>query len=215
MFRPSRLIILAVLAGAIYGGFFWVPTHAAPDGVFDAEQVAAHESAGWQSIRGRQEFAVYFNFVRMLREQHRYTWFRALESGFYLTRATTRFANLHSRYEQVLPDLEAAANIEKAWRHATFDPADAARAQLNWWTTRRRRDVNTVERIGALIAEEYAVRYPRAGGGTSEAAILRAQAVKLMDEGGADPDWRTIRDLLTQSYRALGLALARTPPAAR
>jgi hypothetical protein len=209
MFRPFRLIMIALLAGAVYSAFFWIPAHPAPDGVFDARYVAAQETASWQAVRAKQEFAVYFNVVRMLREQHRYTWFRAAQAGFYLTRATTTFANLHSRYEQVLPDLEAAATIEKDWRHETFDPADAARAQLNWWVARKRRDTNTVDRIGALIVEEYSVRYPRSGGGTSEAAFQRAQALKLMEEGGIDPDWTQVSSLLTQSYRALGLALAR------
>jgi hypothetical protein len=209
MFRPFRLLMLGALAALIYGAFFWVPPDSARDGAFDADVVAAYEAAGWQAVRARQEFAVYFNFVQMLREQHRYTWFRALQAGFYLTRATTSFTSLNSRYERVLPDLEATARIEQAFKHAPFDAAAAAKAQLNWWIARKRRDTNTVERIGALMADEYNLRYPKAGGGTSEAGHLRAQAVKLFDEGGVDPDWAAIRDLLTQSYRALGLAIAR------
>jgi hypothetical protein len=206
--------MLAGLAAIVYAGFFWVPPAAGPDGVYDASRVAAHEVAGWQSLKARQDFAVYLNLVRMLREQHRYTWFRALESGFYLARATTTFANLNSRYERVLPDLESVANIEKAWTNAPFDPSAAAQAQLSWWVARRRKDLNTVDRIGSQIADEYALRYPRARG-TGEAAHLHAQAVKLFDESGVDPDWRAMTQLLTQSYRALGVAIAGTPAASR
>jgi hypothetical protein len=215
MLRPFRLLMLAALAALVYAGFFWVPTHPAPDGAFDAGPVATHEAAAWQAVRARQDFAVYFNFVQMLRERHRYTWFRALESGFYLSRATNTFAGLHTRYERVLPDLETVAGIEKAWHKASFDPVAVARAELNWWVTRRMQNLNTVDQIAALIAEELALRYPRAGGGVVDATNLRAQAVKLLDEGGVDPDWPTITKLLTQSYRALGGALSPARAAGR
>ena len=68
--------------------------------------------------------------------------------------------------------------------------------------------------VSALIAEEYALRYPTARGGGGEAASLRAQAMKLLDDGGVDPDWPTITQFLTQSYRALGAAL-KAPAAGR
>ncbi len=215
MLRPFRLIMLLGLAALVYGGFFWVPTHPAPDGPFDGAKVASYEAAAWQAVRAKQDFAVFFNMAQMQRERHRYTWFRALESAFYLTRATTTFATLQTRYERVLPDLETVATIEKAWHKAAFDPAAVARAQLNWWVTRRMQNLNTVEHIAALISEEYALRYPRVGGGAGDAASMQAQAVKLLDEGGVDPDWPTITKMLTQSYQALGSAIASTRTAGR
>jgi hypothetical protein len=215
MLRPFRLVMLAALAALIYAGFFWVPTPATPDGAMDAAQVAAHEVAALQAVRARQDFAVYFSFVQKQRAQHHYTWFRALESAFYLSRATTTFVGLQTRYERVLPDLEAVARIEKAWRKASFDPVAVARAELNWWVTRKMQNLNTVDQIAALIAEEYALRYPRSGGRVGDAAGARAQAMKLLDEGGVDPEWRSITQLLTQSYRALGGTAAETPAAGR
>lgn len=217
MLRPFRLVMLAILAAVVYGGFFWVPTAAAPDGAFDASRVAAFEAAAWQSARARQDFAVFANLVQMLREQHRYSWFRAMESGFYLARATTTYSGMQaqSRFDRLLPDLEAAAGVEKAWTKASFDPSDVAQAQVNWWAIRRRRDISTADRIGALIAEEYALRYPRAGGRATDAAHLRAQAIKLVDESSVDPDWPTITEVLTNSYRALGAAISQTTTSAR
>jgi hypothetical protein len=216
MLRPFRLVMLALLAAVVYGGFFWVPTAAAPDGAFDASRVAAFEAAAWQSARARQDFAVFANLVQMLREQHRYSWFRAMESGFYLARATTTYSSMQaqSRFDRLLPDLETVAGIEKTWTKASFDPAEVAKAQINWWAIRRRRD-STADRIGALIAEEYAVRYPRAGGRVTDAAHLRAQAIKLVDESSVDPDWRSITEVLTDSYRALGTAISQTATSAR
>jgi len=215
MLRPFRLLLLAALAAGVYAGFFWIPAHPAPDGPFDGAIVATHEAAAWQAVRARQDFAVYFSFVQMLRERHRYTWFRAAESAFYLARASNTFLGLQSRYERVLPDLETVATIEKTWYKASFDPATVARAELNWWVTRRMQNLNSTDQIAALIAEEYALRYPAARGGGSEAASLRAQAAKVLDDGGVDPDWPTITQFLTQSYRALGAALSKAPAAGR
>ncbi len=216
MLRPFRLVMLAIVAAGVYGGFFWVPTEAGPDGPFDAGRVASFEAAAWQSARAHQDFAVYANLVQMLREHHRYSWFRAMESGFYLARATTTYSSMEaqSRFDRLLPDLEAAANVEKAWTNASFDPADVAKAQINWWAFRRRRD-STADRIGALLAEEYALRYPQAGGRATDAAHLKAQAIKMVDESGVDPDWPAITDALTNSYRALGAAIAQTATSAR
>lgn len=216
MLRPFRLVMLALLAAVVYGGFFWVPTAPAPDGAFDASRVATFEAAAWQSARARQDFAVFVNLVQMLREQQRYSWFRAMESGFYLARATTTYTSMQaqSRFDRLLPDLEAVAGIEKTWTKAAFDPAEVAKAQVNWWAVRRRRD-STADRIGALIAEEYAVRYPQAGGRVTDAAHLRAQAIKRVDESGVDPDWRSITEVLTDSYRALGTAISQTATSAR
>jgi hypothetical protein len=215
MLRPFRLLMLAALAAGIYVGFFYVPNHPAPDGPFDGAAVAKHEVEAWQAVRARQDVAVFFSFVQMQRERHRYTWFRAAESAFYLARASNTFLGLQSRYERVLPDLETVASIEKTWYKASFDPATVARAELNWWVTRRLQNLNTTDQIAALIAEEYALRYPSARGGGGEAAGLRAQAAKLVDDGGVDPDWPTIQQFLTQSYRALGTALSKAPPAGR
>jgi len=211
MFRPFRLLMLAVLAATVYAGFFWLPPPEAPDGVFDAKIVAAHEIAAWQAVRTHRDFEVYFAIVQMLREQNRCTWFRAIQSGFYLTRAMTTFSGLHTRYERVLPDLEAAAGVEKAWRKTSVDPVAVARAQLNWWVIRRMPNLNAVDQIGVLIAEEYALRYPLAGGRTVEAAHLRAQAVKMLDQDAVEPDWKIMSDLLVQSHRLLGVALTQTP----
>jgi len=207
--------MLAALAALVYVGFFWVPPPSAAGAEAEAGQVAAHEVAAWQAVRAKQDFAIYFSFVQMQRLQHHYTWFRALESAFYLSRATSTFQGLSTRYERVLPDLETLAGIEKSWRKASFDPTAVARAQLNWWVTRRMQNLNTTDQIAALIGEEFALRYPRAGGRSMDAAHLRAQAVKLLDDGGIDPDWRTITQLLTQSYRALGAATSETPAGGR
>lgn len=212
MFQPARLLGLAALALGIYVGFFAIPGRVLSNTHFDPATVADYEAAAWQSLDAREDFGIYFNLMMMLRTQHQYSWFRAAQAAFYTGRAMREFPGLMHRYERVLPDLEAAATIEKNWKKASFDPGAAARAQLNWWVTRKVPDLNSLDSVGALMAEEYGLRYERNPGHFTGATALRAQAAQLHDDNRVDPDWPAIRRLLAESYRTLREVLL--PPGA-
>ena len=94
MFSVGRLLMAVVIGLLVYTAFFAVPPGARADGQFDPDKVAASELAVWKSAQAQDEFAVYTNLVLMLREQYRYSWFRAAQAGFYLARATTTFVRL-------------------------------------------------------------------------------------------------------------------------
>ena len=149
----------------------------------------------------------------MQREQHRYTWFRAVQSSYYLSRATVQFVNMNNRFERTMQDLTEAAAIEKAYTGADFNPGDAARAQLNWWVTNKKPDLGSTDAVAALMAEELGIRYGLPAGNFFAAARYRAEAAQMRDRSKVDPDWDTIRKLLAESYRAMRLA-ARTGPTA-
>ena len=207
MFSPGRIILVLALALVAYAGFVSAPEGKHVDGDFDAEVVATNEVAAWQAAKAHEDFSVFFSLVSMEREQNQYTWFRAAQAGFYLSRATTTFTDLHSRYERVLPDLEAAAAIEKDWMDGAFDPAAVARAQLDGWVARRMPNLNSVENVAGFIGKQYSLRYHLPEDRVMAAATLRAEATALVDEGGSDPDWKTITKRLTDSYNSLHGAL--------
>jgi hypothetical protein len=115
---------------------------------------------------------------------------------------------LRSNYEQVLPDLERAYTTTRDWMHAPFDPAEVARAELAWWVARRVPGRDSAEEVGGLIADENALLYTAPRDRVLGAAILRARAGKLRDDGGMAADWRAVSQLLHQSYRELHAALA-------
>jgi hypothetical protein len=210
MLSPGRILLVAALVGIVYVGWFSAPPGPRAEGEFDPEVVAAHEVDAWKALKAHEDFGVYFGLAQALREEHRYNWFRAGQAGFALGRATTTFANIHSHYEQVLPDLEDAAGVQKAWMSESFDPAAVARAQLNSWTLGRLPRATTLEDMGRLFAEEFALRYDMPPERATEAAMRRAQAVQLRDTGGIDPDWPNITTALTESYRALHGAIQQT-----
>ncbi|MEO7190875.1 MAG: hypothetical protein ABI051_07430 [Vicinamibacterales bacterium] len=207
MFRPLRLIMLAILGFLVYWGFFAVPGNNKSETAFDPDQLAARELAVWQSARSGEELPTFLNTVEMLREQYRYSWFRAAHAGYYLARATGQFVPMATRFERVLPDLEEAATVERDWRGATFKPTDAARAQLTWWVTLKMPNLSDNDDVPALIAKDYSIRYGISAGELYETATYRAEAVRLRDSTKLDPDWAAIGKLLSRSYKALHTTL--------
>ncbi|MCC7010899.1 MAG: hypothetical protein IT184_18955 [Acidobacteria bacterium] len=213
MLSLGRLLTLTILGGVVYLGFVAGPFGGLGPGDFSPETVAEREVAFWQATRAREEFGAFVNAVRLQREQHRYSWFRALEAGFYTTRAALTFQGLHSRYERVLPDLETAAGVQKAWTKADLDPSAVARAELNWWVTRRLPHLSTLDQVAPLIERDYELRYRLRPGAASDAAARRAEAALLFDASDVDPNLPAITRLLTASYQSLRRTLVRTDAA--
>lgn len=203
MFRPFRLIMLAALALVVYAGFFQVPDSKPGVGDFDPLVVTEHEIEAWQAAKAHEEVGTFIAHVLQMRELHRYSWFRAAQTGLDMGRSTSRFVDLRGRYERVLPNLEAVAMVEKEWKQASFDPAVVARTQLNWMVTARMPDLNDTNDIAAQMAEEYALRYGMRSDQMFTAAASRAQAFKLMITSTTDPDWAEISKLVEESYVAL------------
>jgi len=170
--------------------------------------VAAQEAAVWRGAIAKDEFAVFPSAVLLLRERQRYSWFRAAQSAYHLSRATIEFVEMRNRFERVLPDLEDAAAIEQGWTGIDFEPAVAARAQLNWWVTNKVPLLNSTNDVTSLMAEEYSIRYGQRAGDFLAAARFRAEAVKLRDVS-IDPDWPAIENLLLEAYRTLRASLER------
>jgi hypothetical protein len=210
MFRPARLIVLAALGLLVYTAFYATPQGAHGAGAFDPEELATRQIAVWQSVKAKEEFSLYVNTVRMLREEHQYTWYKAGVAGWYLSRALYEFAGLQTRFERVLPDLEAAAAIERDWHQAKFDPALAARAQLTWWVTSRTANLNSLDNVGPLAAQDLALRYQVSTERMMTAAMLLAQATELRDAPTVDPNWRDITRVLLESDKALHNVLTQT-----
>jgi hypothetical protein len=212
MFRPFRLVMLALLALGVYVGFFQYPNDKGGVADFDPAIVAKRELEAWQAAKGNEDFGAFIAHVLQMRELHRYTWFRAAQTGLDMARTSMLFVDLRGRYERVLPNLEAVASVEKGWRDAAFDPAVVARTQLNWMVTARMPNLGDATEIAAQMAEEYGLRYGLRPDQMFAAAAPRAEAFKLMITTDVDPDWPGILALLEQSYRALQQALRpRTP----
>ena len=202
------LIVLVVLAaGGYYAGWVARPPGPTTGRAFDPDRLAALEIDMWQAYYDKERLRLFRGLVVSLHEQYRYPWVKAARVAFYLARAASRFSDLRADYDQVLPDLERAYRITKAWTGAAFDPSAIARAELAWWVARRVPGQDSPEQVGALIAEENAMLYGVSPDRVLEASILRARAGRLRDEGGGQADWGAVSSLLRDSYRALKVAV--------
>ena len=175
--------------------------------IFDPDRTADLELDMRQAYYDKRNVRLFTDLVTLLHEQNRYSWATAARAALHLARAAAAFGNLRSDYEQVLPDLIAAYTIERDWLQARFDPIAVAQAELAWWVARCVPGENSAEQVGALIAEENALRYDVPRDRVLEASTLRARAGKLRDDGGAQANWTAVSDLLHQSYRALRTAV--------
>jgi hypothetical protein len=211
MFRPFRILVLGALALLIYAAFYAAPGNKPDADAFDPDTVAGYELEMWKATKVHSEFSIFLNSTMMLRGVHRMTWFRAAQEGYSAARALNGFVFLTAKYERVMPDLEAALEVEKTAKQLTFDSAVIARTQLNWLVAARLRTPgdNDPGHIAALMAEEYGPRFRLRPDQVYAATAPRAEAYKMWISSGPDPDYATIGRLLIESYRALQLALQR------
>jgi hypothetical protein len=203
-----RLLLFALVLMVGIGAFALMP----PGGSrsmrqFDSTRMADLELGMWQAYYAKERVRLFGLLVTMLHEQYHYSWARATREGFHLARAAARFGDLDAHYETVLPDLEQAYGQAREWMRAGFDPRAVARAELAWWVARRDPRQNSAENVGRLIAEEYSLLYEAPLDRVARAALLRAEAARLRDEGAARPDWEQVGSLLRESYRALLIGL--------
>lgn len=205
--RQTLIFLLVVAVVAVFAGFVRTPPGPRSMRAFDADRMAQLELDMWQAYYRHENVRLFRGLVTMLHEQYRYSWSKAVTAAFYLARAARTFGDARSGYERVLPDLERAYRIAKDWMHAGFDPAAVARAELAWWVARRVPGQNSAEQVGALIADEYALLYEVPRDRVMGAAVLRAEAGKLRDDGGEHADWTAVSQLLLRSYRDLHAAV--------
>lgn len=214
MFSPGRLVTLGILALLVYLGFYAVPTSGPGAADFQPEVVARYEAAAWQAARQRNELPTIVNSILYQRELHRLSWFRAVESGLPMARSLQQFQLMLNRFERVLPQLEQVASIEQQWKDASFDPAQVARAQLNWMVmARNAAHAGNARQSVTEMAHEYSLRFGLQPGLASGAAADRALAFQLVMRD-AEPDWDQLRELLARAYGSLQAALAASATAA-
>jgi hypothetical protein len=191
----KRAGIVLLVAAAVAA--FWAYRHRPR---FDADAIARAETQMWQAYYAHDPVALYRGLVRMLDGQFGLSAVEAASIARNLASAAVLFQEGANHESQVMPALEAAYSQLKKDAGGSFDPREAARAELDWWAARRIQGQDSVENVGEKIAKLYAVLYGKDRPAFHEAGLLRAKAANLRDRGG---DWNEIERLLRQSYGAL------------
>lgn len=201
MGSPGRLIALALAAGLTYFVFFATPTGDRSQTNFDPVKLARLEREVWEANASKQSMGLFLKVVSMLREQHGYTWAKALDAGFHRSRVIAAFRQTRTHMEQLLPDLERVYTIERDWFDANFDPKAVATAELSSWIARRRPELSNEQYVGSLIAERDGLRYSVPPTTLSGSAVLEARAALMVDRD--NPDWTAISVTLRESFGTL------------
>ncbi len=204
MSRPTLLAaLLAVTTVAIVAAATIPPSGDRSIRMFNPDRMAQLEVGMWQAYYAKDRLRLFGLLILTMREQYHYSWVTATNAAFHVARAAATFGDATDHYEVVLPDLETAYETVRQRTGARFDPADVARAELAWWVARRVPGENAPEQVGRLIAQEYALLYEAPLEDMIRPGELRARAAALRDAQAAQPDWRTIGRILTDSYREL------------
>lgn len=169
-----------------------------------ADAIAAAETRMWKAYYKRDAIALGLELAALLRSQFGLSYLQSIEVAKEMGSSAMKFQEGGGGdYSEALPELELAYGRLQALSGRSFDPREAARAELAWWVARRTPGDNSVEEVGGKIAELYAVLYGSSAPEFAEAGLLRAQAGRIRDLGGADCDWKEVEKLLRESYRVL------------
>ncbi len=176
--------------------------------VLDPDKIAIAETRMWQAYYAGDLSRLNSEMVALLRAQFGLASADAERIARSLSFAAMKFAISGGNYEQVvLPDLEVAYLQLRAVLKLSFDPREAARAELAWWVARRTPGQDNPQQIGKRIARLYAILYGRERPEFLEAGVLRAEAAQLRDRRGMNSDWTEVERLLRRSYRVLADAV--------
>jgi hypothetical protein len=111
--------------------------------------------------------------------------------------------------ETILPLLKGAFKKIKKTSSFLFNPDLLAEKEMEWWVARRTPHQYDHQKIGAIMAQSYALLYGGLSKTYEEAALFRAFAVSYRDKFEKLPeeifeeDWEIIQNNLLISYKKL------------
>jgi hypothetical protein len=183
---------------------------------FDADRLAALETAMWKAYYRRQPARLFGLLIQGVREQAHASWPRAIAASLFLTKGAAGFTRSTGDYERFAPDIARGYRLLGLPRNVDAD--EVARRELRWWVVRREIGLAAGAAAGEAITRLYAALYDVPEESVAEAGRLRGVAAEVRDRGASDdPDgstgrgsayWPEVARLLRDSYRALHDALA-------
>ncbi len=190
---------------------------------FDPVRLGKAEADGWVGYYRRRWGTVLRACVGMVRAGFGMSWPSTLRGAWWVLRANQVWAP----YPDNDPDAARAymrrlyALVARTWDE-TFDPAEAARLDVEWWRVHRAMqheelvtDPASADPLTEAVAALYGYVYGMPAEAVREAAELRAEAMRISDRWvaeGCDPASPAIaaeRDALIKGYASLRTAVTR------
>ncbi|HEY4791895.1 MAG TPA: hypothetical protein VIJ05_11285, partial [Actinomycetes bacterium] len=210
--RRQGWVLVAVAAG---GAGWAVAELARPRRVdirtFDPDEVARLETAMWRSYYDRRRLPLFGQLVALLQGQFHLQPLRAVAMAGLAARAAAVFqvGASHADYRRALPYLERYYRGIRAVSEVPFDPARAARLELEWWIVHREVDDHPPGDLEAALADLAAELYQVPAERLWAHASRRAEAMTIRDRtarravGVLENDWDRIEAVLWVAWKAL------------
>jgi hypothetical protein len=177
---------------------------------FDPRLVAYYEKESWVAYYQRRWLRLLRLLIGLVRSTYGLSLWQSIAISIPLTRAQIAFAPKGNDVPKAIDQMQKFFVFIQNRHHEDFDPAEAARAEVNWWVVHRKffghsDDPAVVE----SVAQAYAAAYRIDPGKVQAAAFHRAQAMVYSDAwvvSERDPNNPLLQqaaDELLKSYAAL------------
>lgn len=178
---------------------------------FDPAEVARLETAMWRSYYAKKPVLLFWQLAGGLRQQFHAPFWRSFGLAFEATRAAFVFKQGQSRadYQQALPLL---IDYYRAIQELTIEPFNIRRVaalELDWWIVHRQRERYSYSDLAHALALTSAALYDQPALTFTQYAHLRADAMRLCDGAGQQPngaseaDWQRIERELNRAWKNL------------
>jgi hypothetical protein len=184
---------------------------------FDPVALARLESAAWVGYYRREWFRVLAASVGLVRSGFALSWPKTLWGAWLVLRANQLWAPYPVNDPEGARRLMTTFYTLAAGGGEGFEPAEAARLEVEWWRVHRalqHGDPGDSNELGNAVAALYAYSYDRPVQDVHDSGQLRADAMRICDvwvAAGcdmADPRLTDMRRCLLRSYRSLKNAVA-------
>jgi hypothetical protein len=205
------LLLLVALAGAGYA--LWPRQGDLRN--FDADAVARLETAMWRDYYAKDYKSLATRLYALYRDQYHFSPADSAQLAYNSGKAAQIFQPTSSRAEAqvALPLLLTYYSLLRDRSGESFDAANAARLELDWWQLRR--ENATPEQYGNVVAQVAEELFKVHNDHIQKSSQIRAAMMRYRDDrrdGRMQPeDWDHIEQNLIESYRELRAGVGRTP----
>ena len=185
--------------------------------VFDPDQVAYYEKAGWQAYYERQWLRVVTLMVQLNRAQFRMPLPAAIQAAFDTARAAAAFAPLDNdlvKTERYLAKFYARAG---RYVHLAAEAEQLAALELDYWVVHRRLAIQrqqdpadgVIEPMVESLVQLHTALFAGPPDAMRTSAEWRARAAEAVDRitgkrsTDVAADWREVESCLQKAYQAV------------
>lgn len=180
---------------------------------FDPDRLAYLEVGGWRAYYDRKWPRMLRFMLLMMREQFGLSWPRAVQSAYYMVRASAAWAPVDHDTRAVRHNLRKFyRTVVKHGSGYRFDPVRAAELEFRYWDAHRRLSGRPDSEKGPLVqsfVDLHAELFGLPPAAVKASAVGRARSTDTVDlitskrSTNVEGDWRRAEKYLREAYRSL------------